>query len=359
MHFRYPYTRSYRDRHGKLRIEYRRNGKTVPLPSTPGTAEFQTAYDAACVRDQPGVATSPKSRPVSGTWRWLCIQYFGSLDFNQLDPDTQRVRRRILENTCLEPWGKGSTRLFSDAPIRNMTPQALAVLRDRKANKPEAARSRLKAISRVFDWALDAKIGDVSRNPARDVKYPKSRAGGFHTWSSEEVARYERTHPIGTKARLAMALLLFTCQRKSDIILFGHQHVHEGVFRFTQQKNAGRNPVTLSLPLLPVLQEIIDASPIGQSTFLVTDHGKPFSRAGFGARMRKWCDEAGLSECTSHGLRKVAATILAENGATDLQLMAVCGWRDIRQAQRYTKAARQKIMAADAMPLLVARKAIK
>ena len=47
MNFRYPYTRSYRDRHGKLRIEYRRNGKTKPLRGTPGTAEFQAAYDAA------------------------------------------------------------------------------------------------------------------------------------------------------------------------------------------------------------------------------------------------------------------------------------------------------------------------
>ena len=50
MNFRYPYTRSYRDRHGKLRIEYRRNGKTKPLRGTPGTAEFQAAYDAAANR---------------------------------------------------------------------------------------------------------------------------------------------------------------------------------------------------------------------------------------------------------------------------------------------------------------------
>jgi integrase len=240
-----------------------------------------------------------------------------------------------------------------------MTGRALMVLRDRKADKPEAARSRLKAVSRVFDWAMEAHIPGVTRNPARDVKYPKSRAGGFHSWSPDEVERFELAHPVGTKARLAFALLMFTGQRKSDIILFGPGHVGDGVLRFTQQKNAARKPVTLTLPVLPVLQAIIDATPTGPSTFLVTEHGKPFSRAGFGARMRKWCDQAGLLECTSHGLRKAGAAILAEAGATDLQLMSVFGWRDIRQAQQYTKAARQKLLAADAMPLLLARKATK
>lgn len=74
--------------------------------------------------------------------------------------------------------------------------------------------------------------------------------------------------------------------------------------------------------------------------------------------MRKWCDQAGLPGCSAHGLRKVAATLLAEGGATEHQIMAICGWRDIRQAQRYTMAARQKLMPAEAMPLLMRRKEI-
>jgi integrase len=361
MNFRYPYTRSYRDRHGKLRIEYRRDGKTKPLRGTPGTAEFQAAYDAAAseIAEKQSAVTSPTAPAAEGTWRWLCIHYFRSLEFQQLDPDTQRARRRILESTCLEPWTQGSSKAFGSAPLMAMTSQALMVLRDRKAAKPEAARGRLKAMSRVFDWAMEAHVQGVTRNPARDVKYPKARAGGFHSWSPEEVARFEATHQVGTKARLAFALLMFTGQRKSDIVVFGPQHVSDGVLRFTQQKNAARNPVTLALPVLPALQAIIDATPTGPSTFLVTEHGKPFSRAGFGARMRKWCDQAGLPECTSHGLRKAGAVILAEAGATDLQLMSVFGWRDIRQAQRYTKAARQKLLAADAMPLILARKVTK
>ena len=80
------------------------------------------------------------------------------------------------------------------------------------------------------------------------MPYLKGRVGGHHSWTPEEVARFELHHPIGSKARLAMALLLYTGQRRSDIVLFGKQHVRDGWLRFTQQKNRKRRPITLALP---------------------------------------------------------------------------------------------------------------
>jgi integrase len=70
--------------------------------------------------------------------------------------------------------------------------------------------------------------------------------------------------------------------------------------------------------------------------------------------MREWCDQAGLTHCTAHGLRKAGAVIAAENGATPHQLMSIFGWRTLKEAERYTKAVQQKKLAAGAMPLLVA-----
>jgi hypothetical protein len=87
--------------------------------------------------------------------------------------------------------------------------------------------------------------------------------------------------------------------------------------------------------------------------FLVTEYGKPFSAKGFGSKMREWCDQAGLPHCTAHGLRKAGAVIAAHNGATPHQLMAIFGWRTLKEAERYTKAAEQKRIAAGAMPLLL------
>lgn len=179
-----------------------------------------------------------------------------------------------------------------------------------------------------------------------------TRPGGYHSWTTEEVQKFEDHHPIGTKARLAFALLLYTGQRRSDVVLFGKQHVNDGWLRFTQRKNRNRRPITLELPILPVLQDIIGRSPAGDLTFLVTDQGYPFTGNGFGNKMRQWCDEAGLPDCASHGLRKAGAAIAAENGATAHQLMSIFGWLTLKEAERYTRAAAQRKLAASAMSLL-------
>ena len=192
----------------------------------------------------------------------------------------------------------------------------------------------------------------MKSNPARDVSYLRGRQGGFHSWTTGEVERYEERHPIGTTARLALALLLYTGQRRPDIVLFGRQHVRQGSLRFTQQKNRNRRPITLELPILPVLQKIIDTRKTGDLTFLVNDYGQPFTGNGFGNKMRQWCNEAGLPHCTSHGLRKSGAAIAAENGATSHELMSIFGWLTLKEAERYTRAAEQKKIAARAMSML-------
>lgn len=348
----YPYVVKDRDRHGNVRYYFRRKGqRKVRLPGAPGTGEFQAAYDTARAGTAPAARTGSKPQP--GTLRWLCFRYFASTDFTQLDPKTQVVRRRVLEHVCNELVLAGEKEIYADFPLARFLAKHVRILRDRKAGLPEAANVRIKALRRMFTWAIDDETPGVTLNPARDVKYLKGRQGGHHSWSVDEVAQFEQRHPIGTKARLALALLLYMGQRRSDVVLFGRQHVRGGWLKLTQQKNRNRKPVTLELPVLPALQEIIDASTTGDLTFLVTDLGRPFTGNGFGNKMRQWCDEAGLKHCSSHGLRKAGAAIAAENGATANQLMSIFGWLSLKEAERYTRAAEQKKLAKGAMPLLM------
>jgi hypothetical protein len=51
-------------------------------------------------------------------------------------------------------------------------------------------------------------------------------------------------------------------------------------------------------------------------------------------------------------LRKAGAALAAENGATERQLMAIFGWTTMKEASRYTRAARQRVLAASGMKLL-------
>jgi hypothetical protein len=67
-------------------------------------------------------------------------------------------------------------------------------------------------------------------------------------------------------------LLLYTTQRRSDVVRLGHKMAHDGWLKFTQYKNANRNPISLEIPILAELQRIINATtPLGKDTYLVTE----------------------------------------------------------------------------------------
>jgi integrase len=346
-----------RDRHGNIRIYYRAKGhRKVRIRATPWTQEFMTEYEAAKI----GGSTA-KSREISpNTLRWLCIRYFAECtDYLRLDDRSRRVRRGIIESTLEEPVAPGSPRFFRDIPIAKITTNEIEVLRDRKFAFPEAANGRVKAMRAVFKWAARKRGPDgkplVLHNPTRDVPYLKSNnPTGYHTWTVEEVLRFEERHPVGTKARLAFALLLYSGQRRSDVIRFGKQHLKNGALTFTQYKGRNHKPHRLVLPVLPVLQKIIDTSPCSEMTFLVNDLGRPFTDGGFGNWFRDRCVEAGVPG-RAHGLRKAGATIAANNGATAHQLMAIFGWDTLQMAEQYTRSADQQRLAKAAMHMLETR----
>lgn len=334
-----------------VRVYYRpRTGmKKIRLFGTPWTESFMAEYEAA-------KGNAPKITPKIGvkpdTWGWLCAQYAKECaDYKRLDVSTRTVRKRILDSMCAEPIAPGSDRVFKDLPLARMTADDLEVLRDRKLDLPEAANGRVKAARMVTRWGFKKK--HIKTNFGRDVETFKTATQGWHTWALEEVEAFEKRWPIGTKPRLALALLMFTGVRKSDLVRLGKQHVKNGYLVFTVHKGRNRKPKRLSIPILPELQRVINASPTGDMTFLVTAYGKAFTDKGMGVRMREWCDAAGLSQCSAHGLRKAGATIAAENGATASQLMAVFGWDSMEHAELYTRAADQKRLATDAMPFLV------
>jgi len=346
------YVHQDRSRHGKVRFYFRRKlgAPKHRLPGQPGDADFHNCYSEllqGCTQYNTGVISSV----APSTFRWLAVEYFKAPAFKQLNPSTQGQRRRILETMLCEPTKPGSPILYGDVKLRDLSTKALRVLRDRKADLTGAANYRVKVLRQLFKWALEEE--HTTTNPARDLSNIKRATQGIHSWGIEEVAQYEACHPIGTKARLALALLLWTGVRRSDVVLLGRQHSHGGWLRFTQSKNRARKPVRVDIPILPELQRVLDVSPTGDLTYLVTEHGRPFAVAGFGNKFRDWCNQAGLPQCSAHGLRKAGAATAAENGATPHQLMSIFGWLSLAEAERYTKAAGRKKMAGEAMGMLV------
>jgi integrase len=369
MDVHYKYVHEDTDRHGNTRVYFKRpGGRKIRLRERPTTKEFQAEYDAALEATSMDVGPAPKVRrsiePVKGTLGWLCNEYMRSVEFRMgLGERTKRVRRRIFENAMTEKIAPSATEVFRDFPLSRLSRKAIKVLRDRKAATPEAANDVLKAFRQLFNWALAEEIDGIIVNHAAAVEKMGTSGDGWHTWTIEEVEQFRERHPLGTKAHLALSLLLFTGARRSDVVTFGPHMVRDGWLHFTEKK--GRDKKTKKplvkdrqIPVLPELQAVLEGTKIvGSKSFLVTSFGRQFTGNGFGNWFRDRCNEAELKHCSAHGLRKAGATIAADNGATTHQLMSIYGWQSMKQAELYTKKANRKKLAGDAMHLVVPTKA--
>ena len=245
----------------------------------------------------------------------------------------------------------------------------VAKLRDEKAAFPHAANNSVKALRQLFAWATSPEYGYAKKNPARDVgKLRGTNPDGIRAWTEADAVRYETRHPIGTKARLAFDLLLYTGVRRSDVVRLGPQMerwfgetspdgnmVEVQKLVFTETKGVSRIVKRHELPILPPLRQSIDATPTGHLVYLVTTFGKPHSAKAFGNWFKKRCREADLEQVSAHGLRKLGAQRCAEAGATEHQLMALFGWSNPQQAAAYTKKANRAKLEAQAAVLLQAQ----
>jgi integrase len=340
----FPYLVEDTDRHGKVRIYARRHGRKICIKEPKGSPGFARAYaEAMYALEHPGGVKAGRGieRAPAGTLGAMAASYFGSRRFMALDAKSQTTRRLVIEDCLRETRKPGSPFLMAACPLEYVTAAVVMMLMDRKADKPGAANNRKKYLSAMFGWAVRQRL--MKANPARDAERASYATDGFHTWTVDEVRQFEARHPVGTKARLALALLLFTGARRGDVVTLGRQHIKTRYRRMTASEK----------PILPDLAAVIDAGPTGDLTFLVTEYGKPFTAAGFGGWFRKRCDEAGLPHCTAHGLRKAGATLAAEAGATDRQLMAMFDWTSASQATVYTAAADRKRLAREGSLLMV------
>jgi integrase len=321
------------DRHGKARHYFRRSGfKRIPLPGLPGSAEFMEAYQGALAlgNEQPR-QTVGAARSVAGTVNAAVVGYYGSMRFANLAERTQRERRRILEHFRLE---------HGDKRVANLQRQHIEQIVAAKSKTPGAAHNLLAAIRAIVSYAV--VIGLRNDNPALGITKPNQRPGGIYTWSEQDITAFEDKHPIGTKARLALGLLLYTAQRRSDVIRMGRQHMRDGIIVVRQQKTGA----TLAIPVHPELQKILDATPSEHLTFLTTRTARPFTPADFTNWFKAKCREAGLPKQASvHGLRKAACRRLAEAGCSANVIASISGHASLREVERYTKAADQERMA--------------
>ncbi len=336
-----PHLQKETNRHGKT-VWFVRIGKgpRTRLREPYGTPAFDAEYTAA-VTGSPS-ATAPAPSVASLQWLWDSYRQTGA--WTTLALSTRRQRENIMLHVLKESGAKHYAAIRSDHIVAGI---------DRRSKTPAAARNFLDTMGGLFEWATERK--HVKTDPTAGVKGPKRKKnGGFPAWTREDIEKYRRRWPIGTRQRVWLDVLLYTGPRRGDAAIIGKQHekdvkdpdtgIVSKVAQFKTEKSG--ELVTVTIPILPALRRTLDAGPTGDLTWICGAHGRPFTKESFGNEFSQAARQAGIKK-SAHGVRKIAATIAAENGATEKELDALFGWVDGgRTSGIYTRDANRARLAA-------------
>jgi integrase len=281
------------------------------------------------------------------------VAYYAHTDWTEnLGAVSRTKRRQILEKLRAE---------FGIAPLAALQREHIQALLNRL--KPNAQKNWTKALRGFLKFCVTA--GLIKADPTQGVtKARAERTEGFVAWTEENLELYRARWPLGTRQRLAVELMVNLGLRRSDACRIGPADIRGGyLVDFVPQKTARTTGMKLTLPVRPELAAAIAAMKVvSTKTFMVGEArgrvGQPFKTGeSFGAWMRAQCDAAGLPDCTSHGLRKLAAIRLALAGCTVPELCKVFGWSSPAMAQVYVDQADQMRMANQAFSRLDATQA--
>lgn len=329
-----PYVQVETTRHGRRVYYFRRSrkDKRIRLPDL-GTDAFRPAYEAALKGE---ALASPRNEPAAQTFAWAVLRYKESAGWASLSPATRRQRDNILGN-LVDKIGR--------EPLSRFKSEGIQLSIDKRRDTPAQARNIRDALRGLFDWAR--LNGHVKANPTDGVKVPKrdKRSEGFKAWSEEDVARYRAHWPLGTRQRVWLEVLLNTGLRRGDATRLGRQHLRGSFFSIKTEKTGEE----VHTPMVPELLEAIDAGPTGDLAFICGENGTPLVKESFGNLFRKACNDAACKGLSAHGLRKLAATRLANIGCSESELEAIFGWHGGYMAARYTRTANRKRLAESAM----------
>lgn len=262
----------------------------------------------------------------------LITAYQRSPEWNSLAAETQRVYTLYLQQLMR----------FADHPAAEWTRREIVTLRDKLAStgRGGAANTFVRVASALFRWAVDRDW--ITYSPV--VRIKAIPGGHLTAWTREEADRAEQALPAHLARVVAVAR--YTGLRRSDLCALGWSAYDGASIRLVQHKT--RQP--LVVPVHPELKTLLDRWPRLASTILTNSLHRPWTPAAMSLAMRTELRRLRLGVGLNvHGLRKLAATSLAEAGCSAHEIAAVTGHRSLSMVQLYTRSADQERLASAAI----------
>jgi len=340
----YPGASPYTDRHGVRRWRFRKGGFSRELGTVFGSAEFVQRYEAALLEHDTGKkAWAGVAKTIPGSVNDRVASWYVSPEWTALADLTKKTYRGVIEPFRAK---------HGDKPVNRLERRHVMGFLAEKSETPSAANNLRKRLGQLLDHAI--ALDWIKANPARLTKVYKIDGDGFHAWDEGEIARFFEVHEAGTMAHRAVTLMLCTGAARVDAVALGPMNIKADRLEYRRKKTVKTNGVLVSIPVHPDLVAVLTDLP-NDRPYLATTYGKGRSPDGLGNLMRQWCDKAGLTECSAHGLRKACARRLAEAGATSHEIMSVTGHKTLAEVERYTRDALREGMADTDFAKLLSR----
>lgn len=331
---RLRYIHEFIDRHGKPRYYFRHRGQQWSLPP-PGDPGFMAAYEACKTAIAAGVL-QPKVSFLPGTLGWA-IERFTATDEYKARPAKSRANLRQVFDELRRRYGAG---LLNDLTARHVKIIRDAIRADFAASTADKA---ISAISIVWEYAGEHLDLDLSANPTTGIRRVFRRSSDGHKpWPKEVIERFEAG--AAPSLKLALHLLLYTGQRRSDVVSMKWSQFDGEVIEVRQQKTG--EPLTI--PCHSALRATLKATARSSDFILVGRRGR-YSGDGLAGEFRRRLHGLGVNGYTVHGLRKNAGVALADAGCDAREIMAILGHRSYAMVMHYTKRADQRRRAQSAM----------
>jgi integrase len=332
---RLRYVHSFVDRHGHARYYFRIRGQRWPLPA-PGDSGFMAAYEACKTRIAAGATSPTRVMFGPGTLGWVIERFISSDDYRRRAPETRRGDRLILD----ELRRHAGTGLFRDLRSRHVK-----AIRDhfRSIFSTMNADRAVSTLSVLWAFADEHLSLDLEANPTTGVRRIHKAMSEREPWPDEVLAAFEAQ--AAPELRLALALLLYTGQRRSDVVKMKWAQFDGDAIEVRQQKTGE----PLIIPCHVRLKALLERVPRRSQFILVGERGSPLAPESLSTAFRRALRRAGITGYSVHGLRKNAGVALADAGCDMREIMAILGHRTYAMALHYTKRADQRRRARSAI----------
>lgn len=235
---------------------------------------------------------------------------------------------------------------FNDIPVEEITRPMIIEFRDDLYDQPGTCRVALAVLSNILSWCHDR--GLVPYNQAANMKdLPPKK--DIPRWEAHEIDAFLKTAPA--YLRRSVMLTLYTGQRRSDVVRMKWSDYNGETIRVVQMKTRK----TLEIPVhkkLKVMLDEMQAEPRRKKCpyIISNSHGDPWVADTLRNAISIHLRSIGIYGRSIHGLRKSAASFLAEAGCTALQIAAITG-QSLKEVEHYTRQADQKRLAREAMDM--------